>query len=100
MTDRYILKDGKPMPEPDIYKWGRWFESADRAVAKTTVSPDVYVSTVFLGIDHRFGVGPPMLWETMIFGGDHDQEIDRYTSLEDAKAGHEKMVVLAKGPTK
>lgn len=37
---------------------------------------DIYVSTVFLGLDHSFGSFgecKPVLFETMIFGGEHDQ---------------------------
>lgn len=53
---------------------------ADRTVVKTPVlvcplwwkfweTRWVNVSTVFLAIDHAFGDGPPVLYETMIFGG-------------------------------
>lgn len=67
---------------------------------KTTV--DGYeVSTVFLGLDHQHGEGEtPILWETMIFGegpvpwasGDDNEYQERYTSAEDARAGHEQTV--------
>jgi hypothetical protein len=96
---RYIPVDGEPQ-EVDTMTWARWFEKGDRTVAKTTVREGVDVSTVFLGLDHRFfGDGPPILWETMIFGGEHDQYQDRYSSLEDAKAGHERAVKLASNLT-
>ena len=95
----YILVDGEPQ-EVDTMTWARWFEKGDRGTAKTTVREGVYVSTVFLGLDHRFFAdGPPILWETMIFGGPHDQCQYRYSSLEEAKAGHEKAVQLAKDET-
>jgi hypothetical protein len=45
---------------------------------------------VFLGTDHSFGDGPPLLWETMIFGGKHDEFQERYSNLADAKAGHKR----------
>lgn len=83
--------EGQPVPEPDTMKWGTWFETANRVVAKTKTK-DAEVSTVFLGVDHSFGVGPPILWETMVFGGPLDQDQDRYTSLADARKGHEDMV--------
>lgn len=55
----------------------------------------VRVSTVFLGLDHSFGAGPPVLWETMIFGGDHDEYQERYTSYEDAVEGHARACAIA-----
>lgn len=88
----YILKDGVPVHEPDIKKWGLWFQTADRVLNKTKVE-GVEVSTVFLGLDHGFdNEDLPVLWETMIFGGPHDQEEWRYTSREEAMAGHERIV--------
>ena len=94
---RYILDaKGNPIPEPDLLKWGRWLETADnRRVAHNKTTSGVTVSTVFLGLDHRFGDGPPVLWETMIFGGSHDQYQERYSSLSDAVNGHQKALALA-----
>ena len=65
---------------------------AERAVAKTQVTDDVEVSTVFLGLDHAWGFGPPLLFETLIFGGPYDGEMDRYSTWEQAVAGHERFV--------
>lgn len=49
------------------------------------------VSTVFLGLNHNWRrEGPPVLWETMVFGGRLDARMQsRYTSYEDALKGHE-----------
>jgi len=69
-----------------------------RHVAKTMiVTKDLHiqVSTIFLVLDHGWHEGgPPILWETMVFGGPLDADQDRYSSLEDAKVGHEHMVTL------
>ena len=93
----YMLIDGKIVAEPDIIKWAQWFETAQRVVARDEVG-DVLVSTVFLGIDHGFTrQGPPILWETMIFGGPHDQYQDRYCTQEEALAGHATALAIAKG---
>jgi len=60
-----------------------------RVVAKTDVAGGSRVSTVFLGVDHRhFGGGPPLLFETMIFGGPLDLSCWRYASWDDAEVGH------------
>ncbi len=55
------------------------------------------VSTVFLGIDHGFGMWDyPILWETMIFGlPDNEDYQERYTSAEDAIIGHHSAVMFA-----
>lgn len=92
-SGNYILdKDGNPVPEPDVMKWARWFGETERHVAMTEIR-GCRISTVFLGIDHRFlGDGPPILWETMVFGGEFDQLQERYSSLEDAKRGHDAIV--------
>lgn len=86
---RYILDaDGEPQPCEDLLTWARWYETADRIVAAAWFG-EVRVSTVFLGLDHRFGFnGPPILWESMVFGGPLDGEQRRYTSRADADAGH------------
>ena len=50
---------------------------------------DTVVSTVFLGLDHRhFGDGPPVLFETMIFGGQHDEWQKRACTWDEAEATH------------
>lgn len=62
----------------------------DIRVAKDTIG-DVEISTVFSKIDHGYG-STPVLFETMIFGGELDQEQKRYTSWEEAEKGHRVMV--------
>ena len=89
---KYIL-EGKTVVEcSDLLTWARWFEDADRGVAKDIIN-DVKVSTVFLGLNHSFTEdGPPILFETMIFGGKFDDELWRYATWEEAEAGHAKAV--------
>jgi hypothetical protein len=53
----------------------------------------VCVSTVYLGADHGYGDGPPVLWETMVFcEGEHDQDFERATSRKDALETHRRFV--------
>ena len=98
VTDRYILDEtGEPVPCPDLLTWGRWFEaSQDRHVARDEIG-DVLISTVFLGLDHGWGRGPPVLWETMVFGGKLDEQQERYVSRADALAGHTRWLAKARG---
>lgn len=102
-TNRYVLDEsGNPKMEPDLIAWAQWYEKANRHVAADTVLVNgvtpVKVSTVFLGLDHNFCLGgPPVLWETMIFGGEHDQYQERYQTREQAERGHRRAVALVKG---
>lgn len=45
---------------------------------------DVEVSTVFLVLDPQFGPGPPLLFETLVFGGEFDEEMERYSTWKEA----------------
>lgn len=97
--DRYILdENGEPVQEDDLDKWALMFKSDKRKVALDTFG-DVRVSTVFLGLDHQHGLdGPPLLWETMVFGGKFDQDQMRCPgSRADALAMHQRMVDKVKG---
>lgn len=68
----------------------------EAVVAKTDVTDQVHVSTVWLGMDHNWGgVGPLVIFETLIFGGPLDQEMWRYSTEEQARAGHEEAVKQA-----
>ena len=96
----YILGPGHiPLPEPDLEIWATWMENdAARRVAQDEPAPGIWVSTVFLGIDHRFiGDGPPILFETMTFsdyGGDDER---RYSPGDEAMAGHARVVAELRG---
>jgi hypothetical protein len=51
------------------------------------------VSTVFLGLDHNWGGGPPLVFETMLFTDDErDQSLWRYSTWDEAVAGHAEVV--------
>jgi hypothetical protein len=71
-------------------------------IANTLVTARWEVSTVWLGLDHQFWDGPPLIFETMVFGrvGDNtrmlpdEMEMRRYTTEAQARAGHEAMVQL------
>lgn len=60
----------------------------------------ICVSTVFLVIDHNYEfIGPPLLWETMIFRDGDGQEQWRSATREEALAIHAEAccLVLAGG---
>jgi hypothetical protein len=102
MTDKYILlPDHTVLPEPDLLKWARWFETGDRRVALTKLErPDgeYNVSTVFLGLDHAWSplgrYAPPLLFETMVFKQDGEwlDIQERCSTWDQAIAQHELVV--------
>jgi hypothetical protein len=116
---QYILVDDKPVPEPNLDAWVKWFADAHRRVVKRTylardgalVPPNedilnpprssyACVSTVFLATDHNYAWGrgaTPVLYETMIFLK-KDRFLDpqwRYATREQAIHLHDRIVEQA-----
>lgn len=92
----YILEGRKTARCANLTTWARWMESADRQVADAQIG-DLRVSTVFLGLDHSHGIGPPLLFETMVFGSTANEELTRCTTYEQAVAMHNDMVEYIRG---
>ena len=95
MSEHYIL-EGREPKAVDLMTWARSFGKTDRHVADKEIG-NVRVSTVFLGLNHSFGDGPPLLFETMIFGGEHDGYQERCSTYSEAEAMHEVACKLAFG---
>ena len=68
----WILSDEHPPEEIEVDRlvWAEWFENSwpERQVAVTEIKGGPRISTVFLGLNHQFGDGPPLLYESMAFG--------------------------------
>ena len=99
MSDKYILDDaGAPVRCTDLTEWTTWFENADdRRRLALDGFDDVTVSTIFLALDHNWGGGPPLVFETRVFGGPLNDEQERYSTRAEALAGHAAWVARAKG---
>jgi hypothetical protein len=96
LNGKYILDGHEAVLCDNIYKWAEWYEKADRRVAND-MKQDIQVSTVFLGLDSSFGRGLPILFETMVFGGEYDERSERYSTWEEAEQGHKRMCELVFG---
>ena len=95
----YYILDGKTPLKVDLLTWAKWFETADRVV-KSDYIGDIHISTVFLGLDHGApfrNEGRPLIFETIIFGGDNDQYQDRYSTYREAEIGHQKALNIVNG---
>jgi hypothetical protein len=94
MSKFYILKDKTPVQVAGVNEWiGN--NNEDRNVRKDTFGK-VLVSTVFLGLDHSWDGGEPLLFETMIFGGEHDQYQTRCSTWDEAVIQHEEACKLVR----
>ncbi len=93
MSSSYYDWDGNPV---SMTEWARIHSARIRVAQDTNVAGSADVSTVYLGINHRFGDGPPLIFETMVFGGPLDQEQERYSTEAQARAGHAKWVEAVK----
>lgn len=97
---KYILDaNGEPIRETDLLKWASWFETniaRNLCVVKREQVGDAEISTVFIAMPPVISLmqpdKDPLLWETMIFGGDHDLYQERCGgSREQAEAMHERV---------
>jgi hypothetical protein len=87
-------KDGTPIEKIEYFDM-KYAELGYKRVAETFLPDGKWVSTVWLGINHNFGVGPPIIFETMVFPSKDDfsqLDMDRYATLAEAEAGHIAMV--------
>lgn len=88
---RHYILDGKKIVPVGLLEWAKWIEDSNNKRIALDFVGKVKISTVFLGIDHSFGrPGPPILFETMVFGGKFNSEQRRYATYEQAEAGHKR----------
>jgi hypothetical protein len=93
----YVLRGREPVKIDDPMVWalegGNGRRNHTWRVALDQVG-EYEVSTVFLGIDmsHGWG-GPPILFETMVFGPDgYQSDCFRCSTYDEAERQHENMV--------
>lgn len=88
---RYYDRQGNPITE-----WARLLDDKTyQRVAETTLPDGKWVSTVWLGLNHRYSAGPPLIFETIVFRNHDDYgelDCERYSTEAEALAGHEAMV--------
>jgi hypothetical protein len=93
MEGYFVLNErGEPMLERDVEAWTRWFERADRSVARTAISGEITVLTTFRGVGEtdESGQAPP-LFETRVFGGILAGEERWHRTRAEALVGHERL---------
>ena len=91
----FFNKQGKPISSTEATKL---LEARDyRTVGREKLQDGTIVSTVWLGIDHSFGGGTPILFETMVFDPlGESVESRRYCTEAEALEGHAQAVAAWK----
>lgn len=99
----YLLDENKEPYEVSIEEAVKLYDDLEMKIVKQDKLDDgTFISTVFLGMDHGWWDErknhnyKPVLFETMIFGGEYDQYQERYTTYQKALEGHEQAIKLAK----
>ena len=95
----YKLVDKEIIPVENMMVWAEWYETAERHIGSTQIG-DQWISTVFLGIDHRWNAGEPILFETMVFDLEKDEPFEYYQTrccdYEQAVVMHGQAIVTVK----
>lgn len=92
---RYFKRDGSPCSMAD---WLELSQFKDYRVIAQSPVPKAFVSTVWLGVDHGFSRGKPIIFETMVFAGEDWEsggevlDCQRYSTEAEAREGHAEMV--------
>ena len=94
----YYDRQGKPMT---LQQWAEKFEDAHyRHVAREVIGPDepldpaplITVMTFWLGLNHDWRSDEPLIFETLVIGGEHDATGIWYTAETQAREGHRRAV--------
>lgn len=99
MISPFYKLDENNNPVPCKYDEMMCMTTSERArVAETQFDSETWVSTVFLGMNanpfSHWSDRPPVLWETMIFGGSEAGYCRRYASHADALEGHKETLAM------
>ena len=96
----YILNEDHVAIPVDVMTWAEWYE-ANTQIASWRGTRSRRRGCLnrlprhrpCLHADHE----PRQIFETLVFGGKHDQEMDRYATWAQAEAGHAWMVRRVSG---
>lgn len=94
MQDRYfILDEHKNIIPATCSQWSMWFSTPySKYLYRTYFDKDIFLSTVFLGLDHGWNMNKdpdyrPVLFETMLMDEKQDFMV-RYCTYDEATLGH------------
>jgi len=86
-------RQGRPIDVNQAAELGKNWDY--KVLQRTTLPGGRWVSTVWLGLDHRYGEGgKPLIFETMVFPKDSmgEEDCEQYATEIEAYLGHRRMV--------
>lgn len=89
----YILDEDNQVVAANDLDYLAWNQEnpARRVVAKTQITQNLRVSTMFMCDNLSFGKNP-QFFESMVFGLEDEEECKRYTTYQEALEGHNLLV--------
>ncbi len=92
---KYFDREGNPMTTKE---WAIAYGDVEARTIGDDSLEGQHISTVWRGLDRQVGEGPPLIFETMIFGGPHNGYCEHYPTEREALTGHQRTVgALTKG---
>lgn len=89
----YYDKYGSPI---EMEQWRELFEDWEyRRIAYWQGENGASVSTVWLGLEHGYGPTGPIIFESLYSCPGEEEEVYRYSTMNEAMASHERLVELA-----
>jgi hypothetical protein len=76
--------------EISMQEWVKLFKD-ERHIGDDRVN-GAHVSTVYLGLDHGYYGGPPLIFETLIYYPDGSDQMFRYSTETEARQRHKEIV--------
>jgi hypothetical protein len=89
----YILRGKTPVVAHNINEWGKFCNDINNRRVAYHKNKEYSISTVFLGLEHGFRNGKPILWETLIYDyrikdSEFNEFLYRYTTWNQAVLHH------------
>lgn len=94
----YVLEGREVVPCSDVDRWAAEYignRSTAHRIGFDTIGT-VLVSTVFLGMDHNWRGGPPLLFETMTFADEFGEIQLRCSTYDQAEDQHKTVCRLVR----
>jgi len=93
----YILDENENPVPASLKQWAEMCEDFNKRIIANDYIDETRVSTVFLGLDHSFMSGAPIVFESMIFNHPiFEEEQYRYSTIKEARKNHKALLFKVK----